>query len=84
MAGGMVGTGQMYKKSALQSMTRYATLDEKLKAEADMTNKQLAAQEKSQNMSMGAAAGMAVGSMVMPGVGTAVGAAVGGLIGSLF
>lgn len=84
MAGGMIGTGLSYKKSAMQSMQRYASLDEKLKADAEIANKQLDAAEKQQNASMGAASGMAVGMMVGGPVGGAVGALVGGVAGSLF
>ena len=86
MAGGLVGTGLTYKKSAMQSMQRYASLDEKLKADAEMANKQLDAAEKQQNASMGAAGGMVVGLAVTGGnpIGGAVGALIGGVAGSMF
>lgn len=84
MASGMIGTGLTYKKSAMQSMQRYASLDEKLKADAEMANKQLAAAEQQQNMGMGSAAGMAAGGMIGGPVGAGIGALIGGIAGSLF
>lgn len=86
MAGGMIWTGQAYKKSALQSMQRYASLDEKLKMDAEIANKQLDAARQQQNSSMGAAGGTVVGLVVTGGnpIGGAVGALVGGIAGSLF
>lgn len=92
MAGGMIGTGQAYKKSALQSMQRYASLDEKLKADEQMANRQLEAAEKQQNMSMGAAAGGMMGGALAGSqwgaaagpYGMLAGALIGGIAGSLF
>lgn len=93
MAGGMVASGGALRKSALSSMQRYSSLDQKLKSEQEAMNKMDAIQEKQQNMQYGAAAGSAVGGVVggmalgasatsWSGPGMVIGAAIGALIGT--
>lgn len=86
---GMIGLGQDYRTTALQGMQRYATLDEKMKAEQDLLNKQDEAATRATNMSYGgmsgAAAGAALGGYLTSwsGPGAVVGMAIGSLVGAI-
>lgn len=85
MAGGMIGGGRSYGSSALSAMQRYSSLDEKLKAEAEIANKQMDAAHTQAQVSggmSGAMAGAYIGTQITPGWGTAIGAVVGGVAGA--
>lgn len=83
MAGGMIGSGQVMRTNALQSMQRYASLDAKMQSDQKIAEQANAAAEKAQNAQLGAATGMSIGMIAGP-YGAAVGALIGGIAGSLF
>lgn len=84
MAGGLLGTGQGYRSSAMGGLRDFTNTNTQMEASRDAANKQMEAAKQSQNMGMGAAAGGLIGFAVGGPIGAGIGVLVGGLGGSLF
>jgi hypothetical protein len=78
--GGLAGAAESREQQAMQMLGDVAAQE----TQRNVTNKQIAAQEKAGNMQLGSTLGAAVGTAVMPGVGTLIGGVLGGLAGGLF